>query len=81
MFQKRLFIEPYMNVNDPVECGLVFHQLIQDVFEERIPVSPSQAVSPLVVISIVIITVVHVIIIIVIVVIIIIIIIISSSSI
>ena len=44
-FQKRLFIEPYVNLNDPVECDLVFHQLIQDVFEERIPITPAEAVS------------------------------------
>lgn len=44
-FQKRLFIEPYVDYNDPVECDLVFHQLIQDVFEERIPITPTHAVS------------------------------------
>ena len=32
-------------MNDPVECDLVFHQLIQDVFEERIPITPAEAVS------------------------------------
>ncbi|XP_076464756.1 myosin-VIIa-like [Babylonia areolata] len=42
-FKKRLFIEPYVNLNDPVECDLVFHQLIQDVFEERIPITPGEA--------------------------------------
>ncbi|XP_070180656.1 myosin-I heavy chain-like [Littorina saxatilis] len=42
-FKKRLFVEPYVNLNDPVECDLVFHQLIQDVFEERIPITSSEA--------------------------------------
>ena len=43
-FQKRLFIEPYLNPIDPVECDLVFHQLIEDIFEHRVPVSPQDAV-------------------------------------
>lgn len=44
MFKKRLFIEPYTNTNDAVECDLVFHQLVEDVFEQRIPISPQDAV-------------------------------------
>ncbi|XP_041351468.1 unconventional myosin-VIIb-like isoform X2 [Gigantopelta aegis] len=39
VFKKRLFIEPYMNQNDPAECDLVFHQLTEDVFEQRIPIT------------------------------------------
>ncbi|XP_045181128.2 myosin-I heavy chain-like isoform X2 [Mercenaria mercenaria] len=44
VFKKRLFIEPYLNPIDPVECDLVFHQLIEDVFEHRVPLTPQDAV-------------------------------------
>ncbi|XP_035824689.1 myosin-I heavy chain [Aplysia californica] len=44
VFKKRLFIEPYVNNSDPVECDLLFNQLIEDVFEQRIPVSHKEAV-------------------------------------
>ncbi|KAL8567839.1 hypothetical protein ACOMHN_009147 [Nucella lapillus] len=42
-FKKRLFLEPYVNLQDPAECELVCHQLIQDVFEERVPLTPQDA--------------------------------------
>ncbi|KAL4238111.1 hypothetical protein ACF0H5_002823 [Mactra antiquata] len=44
VFKKRLFIEPYLNPIDPVECDLVFHQLTEDVFEHRVPLTPQDAV-------------------------------------
>ncbi|ESO93643.1 hypothetical protein LOTGIDRAFT_119149, partial [Lottia gigantea] len=44
ILQKRLFIEPYINPNDPVECDLVFNQLIESVFEQRVPLSMQDAV-------------------------------------
>ncbi|XP_059160288.1 unconventional myosin heavy chain 6-like isoform X2 [Physella acuta] len=44
LFKKRLFIEPYVNTSDPVECDLLFNQLIEDVFEQRIPISHKEAV-------------------------------------
>ncbi|XP_055956825.1 myosin-I heavy chain isoform X1 [Patella vulgata] len=44
VFKKRLFIEPYLNPNDPVECDLVFNQLIESVFEQRVPLSMQDAV-------------------------------------
>ncbi|XP_036363570.1 unconventional myosin-X isoform X1 [Octopus sinensis] len=44
VFKKRLFIDPYTNINDAVECDLVFHQLVEDVFEQRIPISSQDAV-------------------------------------
>ena len=45
LFQKRLYIEPYLNPIDPVECDMIFHQLTEDIFEHRIPVTPQDAVS------------------------------------
>ncbi|CAL1545802.1 unnamed protein product [Lymnaea stagnalis] len=44
LLQKRLFIEPYVNTSDPVECDLLFNQLIEDVFEQRIPIDHKEAV-------------------------------------
>ena len=44
-FQKRLFISPYINPLDPVECDLVFHQLIEDMFEQKVPLTAEDAVS------------------------------------
>ena len=34
-----------MNTSDPVECDLLFNQLIQDVFEQRVPITHKEAVS------------------------------------
>lgn len=42
--QKRLFIDPYVNTSDPVECDLLFNQLIEDVFQKRIPINHNEAV-------------------------------------
>ncbi|KAH9515344.1 hypothetical protein Btru_014195 [Bulinus truncatus] len=44
VFKKRLFIDPYVNTSDPVECDLLFNQLIEDVFEQRIPINHKEAV-------------------------------------
>ncbi|XP_052271099.1 unconventional myosin-VIIb-like isoform X2 [Dreissena polymorpha] len=44
VFKKRLFIDPYLNPIDPVECDLIFHQLIEDVFENHAPITPQDAV-------------------------------------
>jgi len=42
--QKRLFIEPFVNLNDPVEIDLLYHQSVTDVFEQKIPLTKSDAV-------------------------------------
>ena len=42
--QKRLFVKPFVNPNDPVEMNLVLHQAIDDVVSDRFPVSVSEAV-------------------------------------
>ncbi|KAK3585200.1 hypothetical protein CHS0354_027488 [Potamilus streckersoni] len=44
VFKKRLFIDPYLNPIDPVECDMVFHQLLEELFERRIPLNPQDAV-------------------------------------
>ena len=42
--QKRLFLEPYFNIHDPVEIDLMYHQSVTDVFEEKIPLTKQDAV-------------------------------------
>ncbi|BFZ12100.1 hypothetical protein BsWGS_15138 [Bradybaena similaris] len=44
VFKKHLFIEPYVNTSDPVECDLLFNQLIEDVSCERVPMTHKEAV-------------------------------------
>ena len=34
-----------MNLNDPVEIDLLYHQSVTDVFEQKIPLTKSDAVS------------------------------------
>jgi myosin-7 len=43
-FKKRLFLKPYTNPTDRVEFNLVFHQAIDDVVNDRFPVSYEEAV-------------------------------------
>ena len=45
--QKKLFIEPIANLFDRVELELVYSQLINEVFEARIPLAIDSAVSSL----------------------------------
>ncbi|XP_078315384.1 unconventional myosin heavy chain 6-like isoform X9 [Crassostrea virginica] len=45
LFKKRLFIDPYINPLDPVECDLVFHQLMGDLAESKIPITQQEAVK------------------------------------
>lgn len=42
--QKRLFIKPYMDVEDTVEVNLLLHQAIDDVVSDRYPISLTEAV-------------------------------------
>ena len=44
LVQKRLFVKPFVNPNDPVEMNLVLHQAIDDVVSDRFPVSLAEAV-------------------------------------
>ena len=43
--QKRLFLDPPVNYNDPVEVDLVYHQSVTDLFEQKIPLTKEDAVS------------------------------------
>ncbi|CAH1792132.1 unnamed protein product [Owenia fusiformis] len=43
--KKRLFVDPIINTQDPKECDLVHHQLVSDIFEQKIPLSKSDAVQ------------------------------------
>lgn len=45
LFKKRLFIDPYINPLDPVECDLVFHQLMIDLAESKIPITQQEAIK------------------------------------
>ena len=42
--QKRMYIKPYVNPNDPVEFNLLLHQAIDDLVSDRFPVNLSEAV-------------------------------------
>ena len=44
-FQKRIFVDPFVNKCDPVEVDMLYHQSVTDVFEEKIPLTKSDAVS------------------------------------
>ena len=43
--QKRLLVDPFVNVNDPVEIDLLYHQSVTDVFDQKIPLTKFDAVS------------------------------------
>ena len=40
-----MFVEPYVNPSDPKEVEMMYHQSVTDVFEEKIPLTKSDAVS------------------------------------
>jgi len=42
--QKRLFLKPFYNPQDPVERNLMLHQAIQDVVGDRFPVTYEEAI-------------------------------------
>lgn len=43
--QKRIFVEPFLNLKDPVEVDLLYNQSVTDVFEQKIPLTKTDAVS------------------------------------
>ena len=43
--QKKLFIDPLVDETDQQECDVVYSQLINDVFDCRLPLSSDTAVS------------------------------------
>ena len=40
-------MDPYVNINDPVEVDLLYHQSVTDLFEGKIPLTKSDTVSML----------------------------------
>ncbi len=42
--QKRLFVDPYVNLMDPVEVDLLYHQSVTDLFEGKIPLTKDDTV-------------------------------------
>lgn len=42
--QKRLFIKPYMDLEDTVEVNLLLHQAIDDVVSDRYPINLTEAI-------------------------------------
>ncbi|CAD5123362.1 DgyrCDS11718 [Dimorphilus gyrociliatus] len=42
--KKRIFIEPYANLDDPVEIDMLYHQSVTDVFEKKIPLTQEDAI-------------------------------------
>lgn len=44
-FQKRIFVDPYMNECDPIEVDMLYHQSVTDVFECKVPLTKEDAVS------------------------------------
>ncbi len=43
--QKRVFVEPFLNLSDPVEVDVVYHQSVTDLFEGKIPLTREDAVG------------------------------------
>ena len=43
-WQKRIFVEPFLNLNDPIEIDLLYHQSVTDVFDQKIPLTKADAV-------------------------------------
>lgn len=45
VLQKRVFVDHYANLSDPVEVDMLYHQSVTDVFEQKILLTKRDAVS------------------------------------